>query len=58
MSGRIVEACWVPQTSLEEEGRPRWLEFEWGSEAAMAVEEEGEGTGGGVGWSGGAGEGE
>lgn len=28
------------------------LEFERGSEAAMAAEEEEEGTGGGVGWSG------
>ena len=48
----------MPRTGSEEEGRPGRLEFERGSEAAMAAEEEGEGTGGGVGWSGGAREGE
>ena len=48
----------MPRTGSEEEGRPGRLEFERGSEAAMAAEEEGEGMGGGVGWSGGAREGE
>ena len=56
--GRLVEVCGVPWTGSEEEGWLGRLEFERGSEAAMAAEEEGEGTGGGVGWSRGAREGE
>ena len=55
--GRLVEDWGVPRTGSEEEGRSGRLEFERGSEAAMAAEEEGEGMGG-VGWSGGAREGE
>ena len=47
--GGSVEAWGVPRTGLEEEGRPGRLEFERGSEAAMAAEVEEEGTGGGVG---------